>query len=325
MREPRIVPDFGDAYRDRRHDYRDNAGYAEDSYERYDRGYAGYEAEDPYERQERGYGDYSADDRGEGYDYSDRGGYADQDRDNRGDYRVPARYLGQDRRGPGADAGGAAGRSGEASVKAIFGSGGGTKQRKPLPIAGPAKGLWFVFGAAMGIGAMIFWSSPPTADSLNTLVALFESPNPPAVAEEPKPPVVTKAQERLNPPGETVSATAASDGELVAMVEDFVTSLRTQLPMAVGPGITMASVEGGPNAIALGFTIAQSVAAEDAPKLQSELETRFRNSVCATEPDPTNIHGLNARGVSFLINYTDLLGKTVAGLTVEPNYCASPA
>lgn len=208
------------------------------------------------------------------------------------------------------------------------------KRRKTVSLSAPARAMWFVVGVCVGAGGLALWWYPPSNllsfNPLPTILALFEPPDPPPVADTAPPPADNKVQDRLAEPGSDVASApmAIGDGggaEVDEMIENFVTTLQAQLPMAVGPGITMVNADSGSNTVALGFTIAQTVADEDAPKLQEELESRFKSSVCATQPDPTNIHGLNKRGVAFLINYVDLLGKNVAGLTVAPNFCSDPA
>lgn len=336
--EPRIQPDLYSASRHERYDERSRA----DPYERPDRGYAGYGADDAYQRFDRGFAGYDADDDGyprpdqgytgtdEPYQVPDRGyqaRLADDAVDYHG-YRSRADDPPDDRSRRVSDRWTKREEPSEGSVRPIFGSGGASQMRKSARPAGPARGLWFVFGVTVGIAATMLWTSVPTADTLTTLLAFFENSNAPAIADEPAAETDGKVQERMASVGETDSAAPTADdqgNDVGQLINAFVASLKTQLPMAVGPGITMAAVEADSKTIALGFTIAQAITEEDEPKLQSELETRFRTSVCATEPDPTNIHGLNRRGVSFLISYTDLLGRNVAGLTVGPNYCASPA
>ena len=205
--------------------------------------------------------------------------------------------------------------------------GGGASRRKPLRVSGPVRSFWFAIGVCVGAGGLALLWNPPSFNQLTAVMALLDSPGPPPVADQTAPaPAETNAQERPEAPGTGMPASrAAVEPEIGAMIESFVGGLRGQLPMAVGPGITMVNVDSNGNVVALGFTIAQTVAEQDALKLQNELETRFQTNVCSTPPEPTNIHGLNERGVSFLINYVDLSGKNVAGLTVGPNYCADPA
>jgi len=205
--------------------------------------------------------------------------------------------------------------------------GGGASRRKPLRVSAPVRSFWFAIGVCVGAGGLALLSNPPSFNQLTKAMALLDAPGSPPVADPTaSAPAETNPQERLDAPEPEVSASrAAVDPEVGAMIESFVSGLRVQLPMAVGPGITMVNVDSNGDVVALGFTIAQTVAAQDAPKLQSELETRFQTNVCSMPPEPTNIHGLNERGVSFLINYVDLGGNNVAGLTVGPNYCADPA
>lgn len=336
-REPRVQPDLYGAYRrgrytDRVEPYeRPHGGYGaygpDDGYRRPDWDHASPDAnDDDYPQPGRGYAGHPLDD---GYPYPDRG-HPGQDGGGAVGYRGYGSYADDppdDRSLQPSDRWAVPEKQSEGTVRPIFGSGGFSQMRKSARPAGPAKGLWFVFGVTVGIAATVIWSSVTTSGSLMSLVAFLDNPNPTAIADEPASAAGGKAPEQLGPFGQTASGapTAVDQGDIGQLIDAFVASLRSQLPMTVGPGITMAAVEADSNIIALGFTIAQAIAEEDEPKLQSELETRFRNSVCATEPDLTNIHGLNRRGVSFLINYTDLLGRNVAGLTVEPNYCASPA
>lgn len=210
----------------------------------------------------------------------------------------------------------------------VFGS--GPRRRKSVRVTAPARSMiWFVTGLCVGAGGLALWWKLPPVNPLPTVMALFDRSAPsPAVAEAPAARVDSKGQERVGGAlPQVMAAPAAADGggDVSEMVDTFVTNLKAQLPMAVGPGITMAAVNANSNTVALGFTIAQSVTAEDAPKLQKELESRFRSNVCSTSPDPSNIHGLNERGVAFIINYVDLLGKNVAELTVKPNFCSNPA
>ncbi len=197
--------------------------------------------------------------------------------------------------------------------------------------SGSARIVWFLVGIGVGAGGLAIWLNPPPSDALASVLALLDRPAPPTTtAEETPQPDSSEATDRFGEaaPEGFAQPSAISDGdttEVGEMVESFILTLRDQLPMAVGPGITMVNADFEGNIIALGFMIAQTVADEDAPKLQEELETRFQKSVCATAPDPTNIHGLNERGVSFIITYVDLIGKNVAGLSVAPNFCSDPA
>lgn len=209
--------------------------------------------------------------------------------------------------------------------------GAGAHQRKSIRAAVPVKTICFIIGIGVGAGGLALWWSLPPVNTLTSVLALFDRPDPsPATAERPAAPVDTKVQDRIGASDSEASAApfAIGDGAgegVGEMVESFVANLKAQLPMSVGPGITMVNVDSEGSVVALGFTIAQTVAEEDAPKLQSELESRFESNVCATPPDPTNIHGLNERGVSFIITYVDLRGEKVAGLTVEPRFCSNPA
>lgn len=207
----------------------------------------------------------------------------------------------------------------------IFGS--GASRRKPLSVSSPVRSFWFAIGVCVGAGGLALLLNPPSFNQLTAVMALLDRPGSPPVADKTAPaPAETNAREGPGAPAPGVSASrAAVNSEVGAMIDSFVSDLRGQLPMEVGPGITMVNADSNGNVVALGFTIAQPVAEQDALKLQSELETRFQTNVCSTPPEPTNIHGLNERGVSFLINYVDLTGKNVAGLTVGPNYCADPA
>jgi hypothetical protein len=176
-------------------------------------------------------------------------------------------------------------------------------------------------------GLALWWNLGAIPNPLPTVLALFDRPDPsPSDPVTPAAPAGNKGQDRVGAaasrPATAPEPVGVGGGEDVGeLVEDFVGGLRAKLPMAVGPGITMVNVDAHGGTVALGFTIAQTVSDEDAPKLQAELETRFRGSVCATPPEPTNIRGLNELGVAFLIDYVDLLGKNVAGLTVDPNFC----
>lgn len=200
-------------------------------------------------------------------------------------------------------------------------------QRRSAGSRGPVRSIWFVLGMCVGAGALALWGNLPSAGTLTTILAYFDRPDQPSVTEQSSSPAGTNAQDRFatsDPSSPAAPAVIGGGDEIGILVDGFVTNLKAQLPMSVGPGITMVSVDSQANSVALGFTIAQSVADEDAPKLQNELENRFGASVCATAPDPTNIHGLNDRGVAFIITYVDLLGKKVAGLTVAPNFCPNP-
>lgn len=205
--------------------------------------------------------------------------------------------------------------------------GGGASRRKPLRVSAPVRSFWFAIGVCVGAGGLALLWNPPSFTQLTTIMALLDRPGPSPAADQTAPaPAETNAQARLEAPGTGMSASrGGAESEVGALIESFVSGLKGQLPMAVGPGITMVNVDSKGKVVALGFTIAQTVGAQEAPKLQNELETRFQTNVCATPPEPTNIHGLNERGVSFLINYVDLSGNNVAGLTVGPNYCADPA
>jgi hypothetical protein len=206
--------------------------------------------------------------------------------------------------------------------------GAGPRKRKPMRASVPVRSIWFAIGVCVGAGGLALWSNLSSFNPLTTVMAFFD-PGPPPVADRTalaSPDI--KAEGRFDALQTDVAASPAAVGdsdEVGEMVAGFVTDLKARLPMAVGPGISMVNVDSKGNVVALGFTIAKSVGAEDAPKLQDELETRFRTSVCSTPPDPTNIHGLNERGVTFLISYVDLLGTNVAGLTVDPNFCQSAA
>jgi hypothetical protein len=209
----------------------------------------------------------------------------------------------------------------------VFGS--GPRRRKPRWISAPAGSVWFAIGVCVGAGGLALWWSLPPINPVTALTTLLDNPAPPTIAEQSPPTRDSKVQDRFDAPEVVAVPSAIGDGgdagdELGEMVESFVANLRAQLPMGVGPGITMISVDSDSTSIAIGFAIAASVADEDAPKLQDELETRFRTSVCSTPPGPENIRGLNDLGVAFIINYVDVVGKNVAGLIVEPNFCSAP-
>lgn len=192
----------------------------------------------------------------------------------------------------------------------------------------PARGGWFIASVCVGAAGMALFLRPAGIDKLMSQFTQFASPYISAITNVP---LVS------TPSGTSVNSDPLSDdtlnappltgdiSEIDAMVDAFVTDLRVQLPVTVSPGIIMAIVEGEKDLIALGFVISRLVAEKDEPKLQSDLETRFRESVCATKPSPTNLHGLNDLGVTLLINYADLSGKNVAELTVEPRFCSDNA
>ena len=246
--------------------------------------------------------------------------YRDQYRDERPSYgsyfagydeeRLPERWDSRDQRNDDVPSG-------------VFGS--GPRKRKSARVSVPVRSIWFLVGVCVGAGGLAAWWNLPR-DPVAAVAALFDRPSPPPIADSPTRPADTKDQDRFAEQGNGVAVSSAAVGNDVGeMVNSFVTNLKAQLPMAVGPGITMVNVDSKSNVVALGFAIAQTVSEQDAPKLQKELETRFRTSVCSTPPDPSNIHGLNEHGVAFLINYVDMLGKNVAGLSVGPNYCSGPA
>lgn len=208
-------------------------------------------------------------------------------------------------------------------LEGVFGSGG--QKRKSFRFTLPQGIVWFFVGLCVGAAGMGLWWNPPRISSLASLIASFESSNPPKITNAPAAPPEPKAQTRLDPSGNIGSSSKIAAGGnpgVPALIGAFVTDLRKKLPLAVGPGVTIETVDGGQNAVAMGFKIAQAIANEDAPKVQRELEARFRNSICATNPEPNNIHGLNERGVSILITYTDLIGTHVAQLNVEPRFCS---
>jgi len=197
------------------------------------------------------------------------------------------------------------------------------------PSAG-SRFAWFLVGVCVGAGGLALWWTPISLGSLTRVMAFLDRTELPAIVGNGPLQGTSKGQDRFaatHSENAAAPATIAGAGgnDIGEMIERFVAVVRDQLPMAVGPGTTMVNADYAGNVVALGFTIAQTVAAEDVPKLQHELETRFKANVCGTVPDPSNIHGLNERGVTFIITYIDLRGVTVADMRVAPQFCSDPA
>lgn len=143
----------------------------------------------------------------------------------------------------------------------------------PSRRSGVAKMVWFLIGVGVGAGGLALWMNPPQSDVLATVLALLDRPgSTPVVAADERPENSSSAPE--------VSAGLAANGDgttdVSDLVEGYVSELREQLPITGGPGISMVNADFKGNVVALGFTIAQTVAEEDAPKLQHELEPTTR-------------------------------------------------
>ena len=127
------------------------------------------------------------------------------------------------------------------------------------------------------------------------------------------------ANPATNEPPAAKDEPAPSDAAAV-----FVAGLKQNLPMPVQPGVTITAVTAEGSAALPVFNIAEPIADEDIEKLQLEMEKGFREGVCATTPFPDNIHGLSNMGITFLVNYYDLLEKNVVRFSAKPSFCSNP-
>ena len=194
------------------------------------------------------------------------------------------------------------------------------KPAKPARSGGLGKSLWFVFGICVGAGGLALWNmSSMIVPAIGTLNR--DQTATPATAT-PSPPSKNEARFASDPPASGPSS-GASDAETSGMINDFVSGLRTQLPLNVGPGIDLTSVDAAGNSVTIEFSVARAFADDEIATFQEDVKAGFRKNVCATAPNPTNIHGLSQRGVSFNIFYKDMLGKGVAELTAEAGYCSA--
>jgi hypothetical protein len=215
-----------------------------------------------------------------------------------------------------------------------FGSG-APRRGKAVPVGALAKVAWFGLGVAAGAGLMA------VNDSSFNIGDLFRMPigvgpeeaaesRPAAVTERKDPaPLVPKAEEdpvRMAEEALAKSrASAPADGRAVAdpvdmQIAEFVSGMRARLPMPVGTEIDLLEVNAKGRIVTLAFAIGLAIPEDEYPTLQRTLEGRFRAGICKGD-DALRIRALNEAGVSFSVYYTDLIGKTVAGLEMKPNYC----
>jgi len=215
----------------------------------------------------------------------------------------------------------------------------------------PEKSVWFVLGIIFGAGSIALWFNLSTIDNPTTPAvnsSIGQAPNPPVKGQAsilldngqtPSPPangpasspsvnaIENQTATSLEPvAGE--SAIAPTVGEDQPSISDgaaaFAASLKQNLPMPVQPGVTITAVTAEGAVVLLVFNIAKSIADGDSERLEVNMKQNFRQGVCETEPFPDNIHGLSNLGVTFLVNYYDLLGRNVARFSAEPKFCSDP-
>lgn len=213
------------------------------------------------------------------------------------------------------------------------GGGSAPRQRHAVRRAFPWKSIWFVIGIGAGAGGMALWNDPSLVETLVTPAAT-PSQSEPVAAPVARP--IAKSDDRIisapePAPAPVVNQTpaaapAASEPSGISIaVAKFVANLNENLPMAVQPGVTITAVTSDEDVVLIQFNIADAIAKEDVDRLRTEVKQRFRESVCATPAFPDNIHGLSNQGVSFVINYTDLLEAPIFSFSAGPNFCSNPA
>jgi len=232
--------------------------------------------------------------------------------------------------------------------------------REPRQLAIPGKSIWFVVGIICGAGGMGLWVSISATNNPTTTTAISnfgQASNPPANEQVSSPPVNGQASSppvngqasgplvNGQPSGPPVNATPNPTATALEPVTNvttiapptaeaqpnpsdaaavFAASLKQNLPLPVQPGVTITAVTAEGTIVLLVFNIAEPIADEDIEKLRVDMEQSFHDGVCATEPFPDNIHGLSNVGVTFLVNYYDLLEKNVMRFSAKPNFCTNP-
>lgn len=194
-------------------------------------------------------------------------------------------------------------------------------ERTPIRRAFPAKSLWFLIGVCCGVGGMVFWGDTATLNNLITPAATPNQVQTTAVQIDPNDGAGNSAASPAVNNDRVVSSAADGPANLTQAVTLFAENLKTLIPMNVQPGVIITAVTASETTVLLDFNVDEAVADEDVGILGADVEKRFRESVCSTAPLPDNMHGLTNQGATFLIHYTELLGKTVANFTIEPKFC----
>lgn len=184
---------------------------------------------------------------------------------------------------------------------------------------------WFLMGFVVGVGG--FLALPyMTTESLKLANTWFVSLIDPK-AQTPidlktpsETPPVGKDDERLD---ENVisSLPAVAEKPIGKLSAAFVDAIKEKLPMRIGIETEMLTVDQVADTISLGYVILRPVPDDEIPSLQTELGEKVRQSVCKEETTPKTMRGLSQRGVTFLINYVDLNGKSVVTIDLPPNVC----
>jgi hypothetical protein len=106
-----------------------------------------------------------------------------------------------------------------------------------------------------------------------------------------------------------------------ATSDTFVLALRKELPKRVDDRTTLVSVAGDKGIVTLGHHVSEPVPDEETGRFAEAARDRIVSGTCAAAAR-SEIRNLNDEGVEFRFVYADAVGRTIAAITLEPDFCA---
>jgi hypothetical protein len=170
----------------------------------------------------------------------------------------------------------------------------------------------FLVGLLLG-GAGLAVSSRSVATAVSALVASVEAPPGPVAADSAETPPSSR-------PEPSPSVATATPSEVRAELATFAERLRSSLPRAAGPELSLTRVDLDGMRLRLGYAVARVMAEDEAKAFDAYIMRTVKSLFCGR--DSREIRFLSENGAVFDMEYVDPVGQTVAKLTVEPGFCA---
>jgi hypothetical protein len=161
----------------------------------------------------------------------------------------------------------------------------------------------------------------PLAFIVGVLVGVFVLPAAIRNGAEPAMNAVTAVQARLAEAiGKVDPTLVGAIGGAEDVAGSFVLAMQKELPRQVDDRTTLVSVAGGNGVVTLGHRISEPVPDAESGAFAEAAKERIVSGTCAATPG-TEIRTLNDKGIEFRFVYADAAGRTIAAITLEPDFC----
>ena len=120
-------------------------------------------------------------------------------------------------------------------------------------------------------------------------------------------------------------AIGAIDPTLVGAIgpgtsDSFVLAMQQDLPRRVDDRTMLVSVAGGQGVVTLGHLVSEPISDDQTRSFAEAARDRIVSGTCAAAAT-SEIRTLNDDGVEFRFVYADPVGRTIAAITLEPDFC----